>query len=67
VKAKRVTIEAIEGPGNLIAVYIDDYRVAGPKPWGGGVSVFSLQADVADLRKALRERGKEPKSRKKTA
>lgn len=38
----RITVvRGVEG----MALYINDYRVAGPKPWGGGEIVFQFEAD----------------------
>lgn len=35
------------------SVYVNDYRVAGPKPWGGGQIVREWTAQRADLLRAL--------------
>jgi len=47
-----VTIEVVsgvEGP----SVYLNDYRVAGPKPWGGGKVIQKFKADRKDVLTAL--------------
>lgn len=38
-------VDGVEGP----SLYIDDYRVAGPKPWGGGQILYEFKFDDADL------------------
>ena len=47
-------IEVVKGVGGL-SVYINDYRVAGQKPWGGGKSVLAVLVAVSDIKKALAE------------
>lgn len=50
--------EGVEGP----SVYIGDcdtgYRVAGPKPWGGGTTSRRFTAKVEDLKRAIESYGK---------
>lgn len=48
----KTKIEIIEGLSGL-SLYINDYRVAGSKPYGGGRTVKQWQADVQDLISAL--------------
>lgn len=51
---KHVCIDEIRGcEGNCIA--INDYRVAGPKPWGGGIVVKNWVADVDDVIRSLND------------
>jgi hypothetical protein len=40
--------EGVEGP----SVYINDYRVAGPKPWGGGKISRRFTARIESLKTA---------------
>lgn len=48
----KVIIEVINGCEGK-AVYINDYRVAGSKPYGGGYVERSWMADRKDILKAL--------------
>lgn len=51
---KHICIDEIRGcEGNCIT--INDYRVAGPKPWGGGIVVKNWVADVDNVIRALRD------------
>ena len=47
--SKKVKIEVVKGAGGS-ALYIDDFRVCGPKPWGGGHVTHTWTATVSDLR-----------------
>lgn len=38
-----------EGP----SVYLDNHRVAGPKPWGGGTILHEFTAKRSEVLKAL--------------
>ena len=49
---KTVKIEVVSGVEGH-SLYIDDRRVAGSKPWGGGKTVRSWTANVNDILKAL--------------
>ena len=40
----------VEGP----SVYINDYRVAGNKPWGGGKTIYSFKAEKLNIFHALK-------------
>ena len=51
---KTVCIDEVKGcEGNCITM--NDYRVAGPKPWGGGIVVKNWAADVDNIIRALRD------------
>ena len=51
---KHICIDEIRGcEGNCIT--INDYRVAGPKPWGSGIVVKNWVADVDNVIRALRD------------
>jgi hypothetical protein len=51
---KYVCIDEIRGcEGNCIA--INDYRVAGPKPWGCGIVVKNWVADIDDVIRSLND------------
>ena len=45
-------IELVRGPEGL-ALYINDFRVAGPKPWSGGPTVKAWTVDQKDIDQAL--------------
>ena len=50
---KPITIvfcEGVEGP----SIYINDYRVCGRKPWGGGKVTHTWKATIKDLKTALK-------------
>ena len=49
---EKVTIEIVNGCEGK-SVYINDYRVAGSKPWGGGTVERSWTANKKDILKAL--------------
>jgi hypothetical protein len=51
------TVGGVEGP----SLYVDDHRVAGNKPWGGGRLLHAFQAD-ADLMLAAIRRAIGPKA-----
>lgn len=51
--SKASTLKLIQGvEGN--SLYLNDYRIAGPKPWGGGQVLKTWDVDPADIRKALK-------------
>lgn len=49
---EKVKIELINGCEGK-SVYINDYRVAGPKPWGGGYTEKIWMANKKDILHAL--------------
>lgn len=50
--AEKIRIEVISGvEGDCVA--INDYRVAGPKPWGGGQVKKVWECDKKDILRAL--------------
>ena len=49
---KKVKIECVQA-GAYTSLYIDDHRVAGPKPWGGGRVVDSWTVRVKDIEAAI--------------
>ena len=51
-RTKIALVAGVEG----MALYINDYRVAGPKPWGGGVVRHTWESSEEDLLRAIRER-----------
>jgi hypothetical protein len=55
-KKKDVDVYIVQGPeGPCLA--IDDRRVAGPKPWGGGTVSVRFKVPVEQIREALKNRG----------
>jgi len=51
--AKHVTIEVIKGvDGNCLS--INDERVSGPKPWGGGKVTNTFKVYVKDIRRLIK-------------
>ena len=49
---KTVKVEIIKDVEGR-SVYIDDYRVAGSKPWGGGTVIDSFETSIKDFLRAL--------------
>jgi hypothetical protein len=43
-----VLCEGVEG----LCVYLNDFRIAGPKPWGGGRTVRSWKVSADDIRRS---------------
>ena len=44
-------VKGVEGH----SLYINDYRVCGPKPWSGGVVIWHFEVDKKEIEKALEE------------
>jgi hypothetical protein len=42
------TIQVVNGPAGP-SLYLDDYRIAGPKPWGGGTVLHEFAFKDKDL------------------
>lgn len=51
--AELCLVQGVEG----LALYINNYRVAGPKPWGGGTAVWERRVPVEKIDIAL---GRQP-------
>lgn len=49
-KVKVIYVNGVEGN----SLYINDYRVAGPKPWGGGRTVEEWDVEASLILKALK-------------
>ena len=47
--AKIIYVKGVEGN----SLYINDFRVAGPKPWGGGEVLQEWDVEVADIIHAI--------------
>jgi hypothetical protein len=50
----RVKVDVVKS-SNGSCLYIDDNRVAGGKPWGGGIITDSFNIDVDEVIKLLTE------------
>lgn len=44
-RAGSVKVEMVQGVEGM-AIYVNDYRICGPKPWGGGRVVRKWMTDV---------------------
>ena len=42
-------VQGVEGPSLSIMSNGSGYRLAGPKPWGGGQTIYSFVVDPNDL------------------
>ncbi len=52
---KYARIDIVKGVEGL-SLYINDYRVVGPKPWGGGKFIKTWQkVEIKDILKSLDE------------
>lgn len=52
-----VTIELIRGIHGHTGLYVNDYRVAGEKPWGGGTTVNTWTMPREEFLAALENAG----------
>ena len=53
-KKRIVEIELVQGVEGL-TLYLNDYRIAGAKPWGGGICKNAWKVDVSDILEAIKE------------
>lgn len=51
-KGNTVNIMVVQGLEGK-SLYINDYRVSGPKPWGGGKTIFEADITKDELYQAL--------------
>lgn len=42
-------VQGVEGN----SIYLNDFRIAGPKPWGGGKVLRQWKVTLADLERAI--------------
>jgi hypothetical protein len=61
--AKTMSLKIVEWEGQIHCVYLDDVRIAGGKPWGGGDVIASFKVKPADL-SAVLERNQRRQSEK---
>jgi hypothetical protein len=47
-------LEVVKWGGGIRCVYLNDYRVAGEKPWGGGDTTRHFKVRMADIMQAFR-------------
>lgn len=53
-RARNIRLVVCGGDGNpLHCVYLNDYRIAGGKPWGGGTTTKEWLLSFADIKKAV--------------
>lgn len=49
-QGKKISLEVVEWEGRVHCVYLNDHRIAGGKPWGGGrvcATFATLEKDLA--------------------
>lgn len=52
VSEEKMKLEYVSGvEGN--SIYLNDFRIAGPKPWGGGKVLKSWEIDKEDVLRAI--------------
>ena len=51
----RAVITVVRGVEGL-SVYLNSFRIVGPKPWGGGQILLEAVVSTADMRRALGKR-----------
>lgn len=51
--SKTVSVSIVVGVTGIAAIYLDDYRIVGSKPWGGGDVLYEATANRDDILKAL--------------
>ena len=51
-KGDKINICVLQGSEGK-SLYINDYRVSGPKPWGGGKTIFETDVTKEELCQAL--------------
>jgi plasmid maintenance system antidote protein VapI len=52
-KMKELSLTIVEGHGKYKSVYLNGYRIAGIKPWGGGKTILDFDVKEEDIMKAL--------------
>ena len=55
-KIKVEVIKGVEGH----SLYVNDYRVLGAKPWGGGELVVGWNTEIKDFKSGIKEALKTP-------
>lgn len=56
---KELIFEVVDTKSGGKALYLGDkntsYRIAGPKPWGGGTTVHTFKVNVEELKRAIND------------
>ena len=45
-------------------IYLNDFRIAGNKPWGGGKNIKTWQISLKDIEQALKKKIKKERKKK---
>jgi len=48
-KFKLMLVKGVEGN----CIYLNDYRICGPKPWGGGRIIKTWKVEKEDIERAI--------------
>lgn len=52
-KVKFEVVKGVEGPSLYICDPHGGHRLSGPKPWGGGQTMYSFQVDLDELKQEI--------------
>ena len=55
-KPKTHSVIVVRGVFGHLSLYLDDYRIGGDKPWGGGKEILSFRVSTSNLRQAIKKR-----------
>jgi len=50
----KIRIDLVRGSAGTECLYINEYRVLGPKPWGGGKIVKTWTVDKKEILEAIK-------------
>ena len=48
----KISIDVVSGPEG-VALYVNDYRMTGPKPWGGGRVLHSFMVEADEVKQII--------------
>jgi len=51
---EKFILDVVEWQGKLHCIYLNGFRIVGPKPWGGGTTAKRFYVTKADIEEALR-------------
>lgn len=54
--APKHELKFVQGQFGHVALYLNNYRIAGEKPWGGGKALRTWKVDEASIQCALRNK-----------
>jgi hypothetical protein len=54
-KPDDMRLELVEWEGKPHCLYLNEYRIAGGKPWGGGITIKSWTISRAELLRAIKD------------